>query len=262
MSNIPYPIWQFLRRVKWRLDRVLDKCGYKLERTGQSDSSFFSQLLNERMKISKEIVFVQIGANDGISTDPLYPLMKKFPRRFRGLVVEPLKDKFELLKRAYADVEFVVPVNVAIHNTEKEMLIHRVRPDNEKSLPAWARGIGSFNPKHHKLSQLDSSYMTTERVLCTTFEELLSSYKVTNIELLITDTEGYDFEILRSIDFAKHRPSYIHFEHGLSGGVMSWERYTNLIRHLTQHGYTISQEASDATAFLPAALDPQLGATS
>jgi FkbM family methyltransferase len=170
------------------------------------------------------------------------------------LVVEPLKDKFELLKRTYADVESVVPVNVAIHNTEKEMLIHRVRPDNEKRLPAWARGLGSFYPEHHKLSQLDSSYMTTERVLCTTFEELLSSYKITNIELLVTDTEGYDFDILKGIDFAKHRPALVHFEHGLSGGVMSWERYRYLVRYLAHYGYSVSHEASDATAFLPAAL--------
>src|SRR5207249_11712650 len=106
----------------------------------------------------------------------------------------------------------VVPVNLAVHNTEKEMLIWRVRPDLEKKLPGWAGGMGSFNPEYHKLSQLDSSYMTTEKVLCATFEELLSSYKITNIELLITDTEGYDFEILRNIDFAKHRPTYIHFE--------------------------------------------------
>src|SRR5262249_15985126 len=180
---------------------------------------------------------------------------KRFPGRFRGLVVEPLKDKFELLKRAYADVESVVPVNVAVHNTEKEMLIHRVRPDLEKNLPGWARGIGSFNPEYHKLSNLDSSYMISERVPCTTFDDLLTTHRMTNIELLITDTEGYDFEILKSIDFTKHRPTYVHFEHGLSGGVMSWERYKDLAYYLAQHGYNISHEASDATAFLPAALD-------
>src|SRR5262245_17750372 len=134
MSDIPNPVWQSLRRIKWRLDRLLNKWGYKLERSGQSGSSFFSQLLTERMKISKEIVFVQIGANDGISNDPLWPLIKRFPGRFRGLVVEPLKDKFELLKRAYADVESVVPVNLAVHNDEREMLIWRVRPDLEKKL--------------------------------------------------------------------------------------------------------------------------------
>jgi FkbM family methyltransferase len=262
MTNIPYPIWQSLRRIKWRLDRVLNKCGYKLERTGQRGSSFLSQLLGERLKMSKEIVFVQIGANDGISNDPLYPLIRRFPGRFRGLVVEPLNDKFQSLKQTYADVKSVVPVNLAVHNTEKEMLIWRVRPDLEKKLPGWAGGMGSFNSEHHKLSQLDSSFFTAEKVFCTTFDDLLTRHRIAGLELLITDTEGYDFEILRNIDFAKHRPTYIHFEHGLSGGTMSWERYKDLIRYLTQHGYSVSQEASDATAFLPVALDPQIGAAS
>lgn len=257
MSSIPYPIWQSLRRIKWRLDLLLGKCGYKFERTGQSESSFFFQLLNDRIKLSKEIVFVQIGANDGISNDPLYPLIKKFPRRFRGLVVEPLKDKFELLKRTYAEIESIVPVNVAVHNTEKEMLIYRVRPDLERKLPGWAGGMGSFNPEFYKLSKLDSSFIIAERVLCTTFDKLLNAHRIENIELLITDTEGYDFEILKNIDFAIHRPTYIRFEHGLSGGVLSWEKYKSLVRYLAQRGYNISQEASDATAFLPAALDQQ-----
>jgi FkbM family methyltransferase len=254
MLKNPNPIWQSLRRIKWRLDPLLDKAGYKLEKKGQSGPSFFSQLLDDRLRVSKEIVFVQIGANDGIVSDPIYPLVKKFPAQFRGLVVEPLKDKFELLKQAYADIASVVPVNVAVHNTEKEMLIHRVRPDLEKRLPEWARGIGSFNPEHHQLSQLDSSYMIAEKVICTTFDDLLSTHNIANIELLITDTEGYDFEILRNIDLTKYRPTYVHFEHGLTNGVMSWEKYKHLVRYMTQHGYNISHEPSDATAFLPAAL--------
>jgi FkbM family methyltransferase len=255
--TLKQPLWQMLRRVKWRVDSVLDRCGYKLEKKVEV-LSFFSQLLNERIRLSKEIVFVQVGANDGTSFDPLYPLIKKSPKRFRGLVVEPLKDKFELLKGAYADIDSVIPVNVAVHNTEKAMMIHRVRPDLEKRLGPWARGLGSFDAAHHKLSYLDNSYMVAERVTCTTFEDLLAAHNISNIELLVTDTEGYDFEILRNIDLAKHRPTYIHFEHGLSMGLMSWEQYKELLRYLAQHGYSISHETHDTTAFLPEALRPDL----
>jgi FkbM family methyltransferase len=259
MSKPSGALWQTLRKLKWSLDPLLDKCGYRLERKGDSGPSLFSQLLEDRLKTSKEIVFVQIGANDGIGSDPIYHLIQKFPDRFKGLVVEPLKDKFELLKRAYVDIDTVLPVNMAVHNTEKEMLIHRVRPDIEKKLPVWARGIGSFNPEHHKLSNIDSSYMIAERVPCITFDDLLATHQVANVELLITDTEGYDFDILCSIDFGKYRPAYVHFEHGLSSGVMTWEKYKTLVRYLIQHGYNISHETSDTTAFLPEVLgDPSL----
>ena len=96
--------------------------------------------------------------------------------------------------------------------------------------------------------------MTTEKVVCKTLDELLATHNMSNVELLITDREGYDYEILSNVDFAKYRPAYIHFEHGLSSGVMSWEKYKQLIRRLAQYGYSISHEPSDATAFLPAAL--------
>jgi FkbM family methyltransferase len=255
MSNVQKTVWKALRRVKWQFDPILDRCGYKLERKkGEAGPTFLSQLLVDRLESGQDITFVQIGANDGVSTDPLYPLIKKYPGRFRGLVVEPLKDKFDLLKRNYAQSPSVTPVNVAIHNTETEMLIYRVRPDLERTLPAWARGIGSFNPEHHKLSELDSTCMTTENVVCKTFMQLLDEHAISDIDLLVTDTEGYDFELIRGIDFQRYRPACVHFEHGLSSGVMSWERYKWLIRHLAQYGYSISHESSDATAFLPAAL--------
>jgi FkbM family methyltransferase len=254
MSAIQRSARQTLRRVKWKIDPILEKLGYRLEKKRDLGPTFLSRLLLDRIGTGKKIAFVQIGANDGISTDPIYPLVKMYPDRFRGVVVEPLKDKFALLQRAYVDVAAVVPVNVAIHNTERMMQIHRVRPESEKRLPAWARGIGSFNPDHHKLSDLNSSHMTTESVPCITFDELVKQYGMNDIELLVTDTEGYDYEIVRNIDFRKYRPAYIHFEHGLSAGVMSWEKYKNLVGHLAQQGYSISHDTSDATAFLPESL--------
>src|SRR5687768_9935993 len=156
------PFHQTIRRLKWRLDPLLDRLGYKLEKKGGDGKSFFTRLLEDRLQSSKQVVFVQIGANDGVTADPLYPIIKAHPDRFRGLVVEPLPDKFLLLTRAYADIESVTPVNLAVHNTEQEMQIHRVRPGLEKSLPPWARGLGSFNANHHKLSRLDGAVMVSE----------------------------------------------------------------------------------------------------
>ena len=254
VSRKPSLVWQALRRVKWGLDSLLDKYGYTLQRKIEG-VSFFSQLLNDRLKTSKEIVFVQIGANDGASFDPLYPLIKKSPKQFRGLVVEPLKDKFELLKQTYADITSVIPVNLAVHNTETEMVIHRVRPDLEKRLGAWARGIASFNPEHWKRSYLNKAHMVAEKVVCISLQNLLVTYNISNLELLVTDTEGYDFDILRHFDFGKYRPTYIHFEHGLPGGLMSWAMYKELIRYMAENGYSISHELHDATAFLPHALE-------
>ena len=246
---------QSIRRLKWRLDPLLDRLGYKLERKGDGSIPFLTRLLEDRLRSPRQVVFVQIGANDGVTSDPLYPLIKANPEKFRGIVVEPLPDKFALLTQAYAGIDSVVPVNLAVHNTRREMQIHRVRPDLEKTLPGWARGLGSFNADHHKRARLDSSVMVSETVTCTSFDELLATHGLSQVELLITDTEGYDFEILRNVDFTRYRPAYIQFEHGLHSNVMTWDNYKELVRHLASHGYSISHETSDATAFLPAALD-------
>jgi FkbM family methyltransferase len=205
----------------------------------------------DRLKHQQLIEFVQIGANDGIMADPISPLVKQYPDRFHGLVVEPLKDKFALLQRAYAGINTVIPVNVAIHNTESEMVIHRIKRELESKYDIWGGGLPSFDPNHYKHSHIPQSDMTTEVVPCMRLDALLAKYDMKDIELLVTDTEGYDFEILRSIDFSKRRPSYIYFEHGLSVGVKEWGEYKSILAHLTQQGYNVSHDFNDTLAFLP-----------
>ena len=85
----------------------------------------------------------KLGRMTGLAPIRSTLLSRNFPGGFEGWSFEPLQDKFELLKRTYADVESVIPVNVAIHNTEKEMLIHRVRPDKEK---ICRRGLEESGP--------------------------------------------------------------------------------------------------------------------
>lgn len=56
--------------------------------------------------------FVQIGANDGVRWDPLHDLILK--HHLVGLLVEPLPDMFEQLKKNYVSESQLSFENVAI----------------------------------------------------------------------------------------------------------------------------------------------------
>jgi hypothetical protein len=88
--------------------------------------------------VKKDLTFVQIGANDGCTNDPLFEFVTHHHKRVRGLVVEPVKAYFAELVEV-PSVPAIIPVNAAIHRTEKEMTIHRVNPERQRADPTLRR---------------------------------------------------------------------------------------------------------------------------
>jgi FkbM family methyltransferase len=239
---------KFSSRIFAAMRGAFDRRGYRLDRFDQMN--FFEPLLYRRLARSSDFFFVQIGANDGISSDPIRDFVTR--NQVAGIVVEPLKDIFEKLCANYRGYPKVKPVNVAVHATEKTIQIHRVDPAKAAALGNWAHGIASVRQEHHALTQTPPELMTTETVPCVTFDELLAQNGVRNFDLLQIDTEGYDREILRMMDFNRHKPAIIRFEHGMPDGIMTAQDFVECTELLMKHGYYVVTEPYDAIAYNPA----------
>jgi FkbM family methyltransferase len=177
-----------------------------------------------------KVRFLQVGANDGVMLDPLFPLLEK--HRLEGILMEPMKDHFSRLRQNYAAFEqrrFTF-VNAAIADRDGTIPLYRIRslPGN----PGWASGIASFN-RNNLLKHRDyfaSSYesgspgavspppdldsvIDIEPVQCMTFDSLFATISSDHIDLLQIDVEGYDAEVLRLFDVPARRPAIIRYEH-------------------------------------------------
>ena len=115
-------------------------------------------------------------------------------------------------------------------------------------LPSFAQGIASFNKEHFKKSNIPQNAIIEEKIACTSINDLMTKYKISDIDLLQIDTEGYDKEIIFDIDFTKISPSIIRFEHQL-GQVMDESTLLHCIDKLRSFGYDFSFEAGDITAY-------------
>lgn len=245
--------FQIKARAKQGLKRAALRAGYHIENVESHDFDLMcywslEALLYDRLdQVGSDFFFLQIGANDGVSFDWLYQFVTA--KRLRGIVVEPVSDYFQELCVNYASQPQVLPVNVAIHRTAREIEIFRVDP-KAKELPAWTKGIASLDPTHHLRSGTGSEYIVTEKVQCLTLAELLSHYKVTKIDYLQIDTEGYDAEILSMIDLEKIKPHIIRFEHEIGAGTMTREALQKSVDTLIQAGYYIFMTRYDAIAYL------------
>jgi FkbM family methyltransferase len=235
--------------------RVFKKFGFRLHRPGPYVVFDFESFLFRHLEVHNKLVFIQIGANDGVMNDPLYEFNRKNADSVSGFVLEPLPDAYMSLVKNYSEIPSVTPLNLAIHNTQDEMLLYQVKPEYFYALPEFAKGIASFDPDHWKKTALipDSSYLQTKVVKCISYANLLKEYGINDYDLLLIDTEGYDFEILMNIDFALHKPRIVRFEHGVRNGIMSKFQFLTVCERLNSFGYQIIAESYDATAYL---LDP------
>jgi FkbM family methyltransferase len=222
------------------LNKLLKKFGYAIVKISR-----FDEILKARKQQKEDFFFVQVGANDGVRFDRLYFFVTQ--NHCKGLVIEPLADMFEKLVRNYKDYPDIVPVNTALHPTAETCTLYRVDPARQNELPHWAAGIASFDPNHHKKSNIPEDCIIQEEVKCTSLMALLESRNIHDIDLLQVDTEGFDAEIIRMIDFARISPAIIKYERAH----LSAEDQVSTENVLRSHGYKIFHEGSDTIAFKP-----------
>jgi FkbM family methyltransferase len=170
--------------------------------------------LLEKLNQNDDVYFVQVGAMDGIAYDPIQAHVRKY--NWSGLLVEPLPEYFEQLKANYSDNTNLVFENVAISDKAENRVINCISEDviKEKSLPEFARGISSFFTDRNDLRfGFWKRYITEVMVECITLDMLLTRNNVKKIDLLQIDTEGFDYQVLKQLDFTMFKPKIIHMEY-------------------------------------------------
>jgi hypothetical protein len=84
------------------------------------------------------------------------------------------------------------------------------------------------------------------RVPCWTFSRLLKEANAPrDIDLLQIDAEGFDYEIILSIDFNAVRPAIVHYEHM----VLSEPNRNACLELLAGHGYRFFLQDNDTLAY-------------
>lgn len=190
---------------------------------------FFNHIINEQL--NPDFFFIQIGACDGVSFDPIHHLIKK--HNWKGILIEPIPHLFTELQKNYSGYEKNLTfLNVAVSNKNENIFMKTVSKEGLSKLPAWSKGVSAISTldrnalgekywvegagsTHHDISYADIEKYTKEvEVTGMTVSSLFERYVGTQkIDLLQIDAEGFDYEIIKQIDFENNSPMIIHFEY-------------------------------------------------
>ena len=77
-------------------------------------------------------------------------------RNAEGIVIEPVKEYFDELVLNYEHNDKIIAINKAIHPSESEIIIYKIKPSSMHKYPDWIKGIASLESNHHLKSNTDT----------------------------------------------------------------------------------------------------------
>lgn len=194
---------------------------------------------------------IQIGANTG--NNPNDPIFKTISNRDQVFLFEPVPFLFEQLKKnynkQYPSNEFIFEQKAVSNYDGKLNLFVPCESNNFTRFPYWANQLASTNPDHIK-SFFKNLKVKQINVSCVSLNTIVSCYNIKNIDFLITDTEGHDFEILYYYNFTV-QPKKIRFEHKHIDGIRKQgEKYKKLLDKLYNLNYKLIEKTNQDTILI------------
>lgn len=213
--------------IKKIIKKVIESTGYRLSKIKKWDIQYEQQISKDNFfdlyfgNINPDTFFyVQIGANNGKTNDPIYPYVTTY--KLHGLSIEAQPRVFKELVETYKAYPNVTCVNAAIAKTSSALIPFYTVKESVITDRNYTRmtGIATFNKdviRHTIKNKIPQGvnvddYIEETLVKTTTLPELLDEYGVANIDMIQIDCEGFDYEIIKMIDFNKFSPSIINFE--------------------------------------------------
>ena len=188
--------------------------------------------------------FVQIGANDGVKNDDLSPFVRRYG--WRGILVEPMPRFFATLRRNYGVRPGLVFENVGIADADGAMDFFSL--PEEFTDPDWLQQIGTFDRRAIEFNlagrpELIEKIRVT-KIPAISLRTLLERNRVTKVDLLFIDAEGFENVILRQLCDMTLRPRYIVFE----WGCMQRDVLQSLMDFLRHESYELFSCGGDVLA--------------
>ena len=191
------------------------------EKTMKTDQNVFDITLHNMGLSGESPFFLVVGAMDGVSFDEFNPFLRKY--NWSGLFVEPIPEQYKRLKENILTLgcspnSIYENSAIAEHDGTVEMLTIKQEAVDTGKVHSCFGGMSSIYPPRNGLrSEADAKtvelYGEMIEVNCITLNTLISRHKIKSIDIICIDAEGWDYKILRQLDFKTWRPKLIRSEY-------------------------------------------------
>ena len=171
--------------------------------------------------------FIDIGAMDGVTESNSVEL---FNNGWSGVAVEPDPESYAKLKKHYPSGGRVETINKAISLTDGDIEFHSANKKPKQISSAYPPWVELTKKKH------GVGFYNNIKVISLTIPALWESIGRPVVDVLFIDTEGFDADIIESMDLVNFRPSLIVAE------TCHFDNKERISTYLRKHGYILKKE--------------------
>jgi FkbM family methyltransferase len=157
----------------------------------------FHELFNNR----ENVFFIQIGANDGKTYDPIYDLVIK--NNWSGILYEPGDNAYQELIKNYNN------------NNNNNLIFEKKAVSNYDGKGILFCGTTNmhFTLNYEKAKSMFDVEPKSLNVEIVSPKTIINQFNINKIDLLLIDVLGHEFEIIKAFPFEKIKPEIIRFEY-------------------------------------------------
>ena len=183
---------------------------------------------------------VVLGAHIGIHIKS--EVEKILPEKV--LLVEPVPHNVVEIKKNLNNLKGIIIEQVALSGKNETCDFYFVKNTSIHKLKKhWSSGIGSFNKQHlldHKSKRFNIEEEDIDKISIEAirFKDLVNKHNINQIDKLLIDVEGSEFEILNDIDFNSINIKKIIFEYKhFDGYQTTGQKLEEILKKFEKNGY-------------------------
>ena len=187
--------------MKTHIKKTLNKLGYDLKRIDPETFKFsFDKLLKDN--ISQNPIIFDVGANKGQS-------IEKYLEIFTNPIIhsfEPIKSDFEIMKEKFEGNKNVYLNNFALGEREEEKEFNITVKTGNSSFNKINLGTKWLKTRSKEHNTSEHGYTAlVEKVAIKRLDDYCKDNKISHIDLLKIDTQGYEDKVLEgSMDMIRN----------------------------------------------------------
>ena len=200
------------------------------------------------------VELVVIGAHNG---NKIQNLIRSTVGKI--ILVEPVRDLFFKLQERFQELNNIIYCNYGVSSTtgikefyrfnsegiDNGQLLIKKLENQSLELASFADELGSLREdhikSHYKVYNVNpEEFNIKEEIQFFSFEEFIQKNQITNIRSLQIDTEGHDYDIIKSIPFKEIQINELIFEwKHLDGFFKAGKKCEEILEHLANNKYKL-----------------------
>ena len=167
---------------------------------------------------------------------------------YKIILVEPVPHNVKAIKENLKQFTNIIIEPITISNTNEDKNFYFVKETSIHKLKKhWASGIGSFDKSHilrHRTKRflIEENDVETIKVKSLKFKDLIDKYNIEEIDKIIIDVEGSEYDILKDIDLKNVKINNILFEYKhFDGHFKTGSKLEEILKKFEEHNYKTSK---------------------